>query len=219
LEKYEVRPSRRYPEKEKPMTPRYLWQAFVCLFFVSLISTLSTAGEPTEKIKETTDKILAIVTDPKLKGPDKAAERRRLIRKVVDERFDWEEMSRRTLARHWRKRTAAEKKEFVELYSTLLERTYLDQVEGYSGEKVLFVDEKVDGDYGVVEIRIITTRQTEIPVKYKIRRKGNDWFGYDIDIEGVSLINNYRTQFNSIIVRSSYEELIKRLRAKVSEQE
>ena len=99
------------------------------------------------------------------------------------------------------------------------ERTYLDQVEGYSGEKVQFVDEKVDGDYGVVEIRIITTRQTEIPVKYKIRKKGNDWFGYDIDIQGVSLINNYRTQFNSIIVRSSYEELIKRLKAKVGEQD
>ncbi|MBW1681642.1 MAG: ABC transporter substrate-binding protein, partial [Deltaproteobacteria bacterium] len=129
--------------------------------------------------------------------------------------FDWEEMSRRTLARHWRKRTPAEKKEFIRLFGHLLERTYLDRVEGYSGEKVIYEGEAVDGDYGIVKVKIVTRKETEIPVKYRVKRKDGQWYVYDISIQGVSLINNYRRQFNSIIVGSSYKKLIKKLKAKV----
>ncbi|MBW1921916.1 MAG: ABC transporter substrate-binding protein [Deltaproteobacteria bacterium] len=173
------------------------------------------AGTPTDQIRETTDKILKIVSDPALKGEAHAADRRRRIRAVVDERFDWEEMSRRTLARHWRKRTPAEKKEFIRLFGHLLERTYLDRVEGYSGEKVIYEGEAVDGDYGIVKVKIVTRKETEIPVKYRVKRKDGQWYVYDISIQGVSLINNYRRQFNSIIVGSSYKKLIKKLKAKV----
>ena len=127
------------------------------------------AGVPTEKVKETTDKILAIVSDPALKDPAKEAQRRERIRKAVDELCDWDEMSRRSLGRHWAQRSEQEKKEFVHLFGQLLERTYIDKVEGYSGEKVIYVGERVDGDYAEVDVKIVTKKNTEIPVVYKMR--------------------------------------------------
>jgi len=183
---------------------------------VSLLGS-AWAGEPTDQVKETTDKILAIVTDPALKVPEKAGERQRLIRQAVDERFDWEEMSRRTLARYWAERTEAEKKAFIDVFGQLLERTYMDKVEGYSGEKVLYVGERVEGEYGAVAVKIVTQQTREISVIYRMKKKGGSWYVYDISIEGVSLINNYRTQFNSILSRSSFESLMERLREKVKQ--
>jgi len=179
------------------------------------ISGASIAGGPTEDVRETTDKLIAIVSDPAMKTSDMAAERARRIRAAVDERFDWREMSKRTLARHWKKRSDREKEEFIDLFGKLLERTYLDKVEGYSGEKVLYVSEKVEGKYGIVIVRIVTKNDTEILVKYKLKNKGGEWLVYDISIEGVSLVNNYRKQFNSIMTRSSYGDLVKKLRTKV----
>ena len=192
-----------------------LWKCMFCLCIFSCVPTIAIAGPPTEKIKETTEKIIRIVSDPTLKGPEKKTERKSLIRQVIDERFNWEEMARRTLARHWRQRTEEERKEFVDLYGKLLERTYLDKVEGYSGEKVVYEGDQIDGDYASVLVKIFTQQQTEIPTEYRVKRKGDDWLVYDISIEGVSLINNYRSQFNSIIVKSSYKDLIKKLKKKV----
>lgn len=177
---------------------------------------LAWAGEPTEKIKATTDKILGVVRDPALKGAAKEKERRAMIRQAVDERFDWNEMARRSLARHWEGRTEDEKKEFVPLYADLVDRAYMSKVEGYSGEKVKYEGETVDGDYATVNVRIMTQKGQEISVEYRLRKKGNDWLIYDVSIEGVSLVNNYRTQFNSIISQSSYASLIKQLKAKVA---
>jgi len=196
------------------MASRYCWQTIVLLLSV-VIAVPTLAGEPMEKIKQTTGKIIAIVTDPALKAPERAKERRHLIRKAVDERFDWGEMSRRTLSTHWAKRTDAERKEFINLFGELLERTYMGKVDDYSGEKVRFENEIIDGDYGIVKAKILTRKETEIPVIYRLKKKSGDWYVYDISIEGVSFINNYRTQFNSIIVKSSYQDLVKRLKAKV----
>jgi phospholipid transport system substrate-binding protein len=172
------------------------------------------AGEPTEKIRQTTDKILSILSDSALKDPSKAKERRNLIRSAVDERFNWEEMARRSLARHWDQRTAEEKREFVHLFADLLERTYLDKVEDYSGEKVRYEGETMEEDYAIVKIKIITKKNKDILVEYRLKKRGNDWFIYDVSIEGVSLVNNYRTQFNSIILQSSYGNLVKKMREK-----
>ncbi|MBN2126742.1 MAG: ABC transporter substrate-binding protein [Deltaproteobacteria bacterium] len=190
---------------------------FACILALALVLP-AWAGSPTEKIRETTDKILAVVTDPALKAPDRAKERKLLIRKAVDERFDWEEMARRSLARYWAQRTDKEKKDFVDLFGQLLERTYLDKVEGYSGEKVIYEGESVDGDYGVVNMKILTTTNQEIRVEYRMKSKDGDWLVYDISIEGVSLVNNYRVQFSSILARSPYPELVRRLQEKVSEE-
>ncbi|MFZ0451907.1 MAG: ABC transporter substrate-binding protein [Desulfatiglandaceae bacterium] len=198
------------------MYRKFLWP---CLLFVAitLMSVLpAVAGEPTNVIKRTADKIIAIVGDPKYKGPEKRGERNRLIRASVDEIFDREEMSRRTLATHWSKRTPGEKKEFMELFEDLLEQTYIDRVEGYSGEQVVYEGERIEGDYALVKVNIMTKQQTKIPVLYRLKKiKDRGWLVYDLSIQGVSLINNYRNQFNSIIANSSFGNLIKKLKEKV----
>jgi phospholipid transport system substrate-binding protein len=197
------------------MNLAYFRRGLVLLLLVFGIALPVWAGEPTDEIKQTTDKILSILTNPSLKGSSKTAEREKLIRQAIDERFDWEEMARRSLARYWDQRTDGEKKEFVRLYSDLLERTYMDKVEGYSGEKVIYEGESVDNGYAVVRVKIVTKKNTDIRVHYRLKRVENKWLVYDVSIEGVSLVNNYRTQFNSIILKSSYENLVKRLRERV----
>ena len=194
----------------------FRWGIIICSL-VLCFPALSLAGKPTEQIKETTDKIISVVSDPSLKGPEKDEERKKLIRQFANERFDWEEMSRRSLAQHWAERTDEEKKEFVDLFGKLVERTYLEKVEGYSGEQVVYENERVKGEYGLVKVKIVTQKQVEIPVLYRIKNKEENWLVYDISIEGVSLINNYRTQFRSNISRSSYNDLVEKLKAKIDE--
>ncbi len=200
------------------MNVSYLMKSILSLFLALGITVSALGGEPTEKMRQTTDKILSILADPSLKKPPKIEERRRLIRKAVDERFNWEEMARRSLAKHWAPRTDEEKKKFIRLFGELLERTYMSKVEGYSGEKVLYEGERVDGDYATVKVKIETKKNVDIPVEYRLKKEGNDWLVYDISIEGVSLVNNYRTQFNSIITQSSYEGLVKKLKEKVAQK-
>jgi phospholipid transport system substrate-binding protein len=186
------------------------------LISLTLGMASSWAGEPTQQIKQTTDKILAILSNPSLKGPAQAEERRRMIGQTVDERFDWEEMSRRSLARHWAERTPEEKKEFMGLFRDLLERTYLDKVDSYSGEAVTYEGDTIDGDYASVKVKIVTSKGKEIPVEYRVMKKQTHWLVYDITIEGVSFVNNYRSQFNSVLSKSPYSELVKRLKDKTS---
>lgn len=199
------------------MTPTCLWRRVTLFFLLLVVPVPSLAGEATDQIKKTTDKIIAILRDPALKAPEKSSEKIRLLRNAVDEQFDWQEMSRRTLARHWARRNNKEKKEFIELFGNLLERTYMDKVGDYAGERAIYRGEKVDGDYGVINVMIVGHQDREIPVMYRMKKKGGKWYVYDVSVEGVSLINNYRTQFNSIILSSSFEGLIEKMKAKVAE--
>ncbi len=189
----------------------------ILLFFmVFTFAGAAVAGEPTDQMKQTIDKVISILTDPRLKDPGRAEERGKLIRLAADERFDWEEMAKRSLARHWRKLTEEEKKEFVPIYADLLERTYMKRIENYSGEKVSYKGEGVEGTYSKVRVCVFTSQGVEIPVEYRLIKKGADWLIYDVSIEGVSLVNNYREQFNSIILRSSYEGLVAELKNKAA---
>lgn len=197
---------------------RKRWLGIVFLAFWAVCGVgPAWAGLPSERVKETTDKIIAIVSDPALKDSAKEKERREQIRKAVDEMCDWQEMSRRSLGRHWAQRSEEEKKEFIRLFGQLLERTYVDRVESYSGEKVSYTGERIDGDYAEVDVKILTKKNTEIPVVYKLRSKDQKWLAYDMVIEGVSLVHNYRTQFSDILAKSSFEGLMKKLREKSAE--
>ena len=197
------------------MSTRAFFTIPLLLILIMLFSTPVLGGAPTDQIKATTDKILAILTDPTLEGPDKLDEKKRMIRKVVDERFDWTAISRRALGRHWQKMTNEEKATFIPLFGQMLEQTYLSRVGEYSGERVSYEGEEVDGTYGVVDVKVISDKHGEISVKYRLWNKDDDWFIYDISIEGVSLVNNYRSQFNNILMKSSPSELIKKLEEKV----
>ena len=162
------------------MIRTYFIQAISSLFLIVAITGSVLAAEPMEAMKQTTDKVLSIVTNPALKPPSKATEREKLIRQAVDERFDWEEMARRSLATHWAKRTPEERKEFVPLFADLLERTYMKKVEDYSGEKVTYEGETKDGDYAAVKVKIVTKKNQDIPVEYRLKKEENNWMIYDV---------------------------------------
>jgi len=176
---------------------------------------LAQAGEPLEVVRNTIDKAVQILKDPRLQAKDKKRERIDRLREVLTPIFDYDEMSKRALGAHWRRRTAAEQEEFIVLFRDFLERTYSDKIDLYGGEKVLFGRETIDGDFAQVETTIISLKGEEIAVVYKLRRGNGKWKVYDAVVENISLINNYRSQFDRVISSASYEELIKRLREKL----
>jgi phospholipid transport system substrate-binding protein len=191
---------------------------FLILLFALLLPSAVQAGEPTEELKKSVDAVIDVLKDKELKKPGNTKERRAKIRKIVNGRFDYEEMAKRSLALHWRKRTPEERKEFVPLYSDLLERTYIDKIEKYQDEEVLYVGELTEGQNALVKTKVITTQDVEIPISYRLYKKADGWKVYDVIIEGVSLVQNYRSQFNSIIRSDSYQVLVKRLKDKVAQQ-
>ena len=174
----------------------------------------AVAGIPTDQVRGSIDSILKIVTDPELKKEAKTAERRKRIRQVVNQIFDFTEISQRSLGRHWQARTPAERDQFVQLFGDLLENAYITKIESYSGEKIEYPGDVIEGDLAVVKTRIITKQGTEIPVDYRMLLNNGRWAVYDVSVEGISLIGNYRTQFNAVIQRSGYPDLVAKLKAK-----
>ncbi|HUO65067.1 MAG TPA: ABC transporter substrate-binding protein [Terriglobales bacterium] len=195
-----------------------------CLWAASLLSTLAvtavapgaTTG-PTEQLKTAIDQVLKILDDPALKPEARLPERRKAIRRIADEIFDFEEMAQRALGQHWRPLTAEQRKEFIPLFADLLDRAYISTIERYSGEPIQYTAERVEGDLAMVSTKIIAQQATEIPVVYRMLRHGDRWLVYDVSVEGVSLVANYRTQFNNVIRRSSFDELMKRMRTRIEE--
>jgi phospholipid transport system substrate-binding protein len=198
-------------------------KSMLSLALLALIAGLSLAcfplsadaGAPTDQVKDTVDAVMKILNDKELGRPEKEKERRTSIRQTIAKRFDFEEMAKRSLAANWKDRSSAEQKEFVALYADLLENTYIRKIERYENERVVYHDEKIDGEYAAVKTKIVDKKGLSIPVEYRILRKKDKWEVYDIIIEGVSLVNNYRTQFTQIIRSSSYNDLVKRLKEKV----
>jgi len=172
------------------------------------------AGAPTDQIRQTVDRLLAILNDPQLKGEQKKNERRQKLKEVLYQRFDFTEMARRSLGSEWRRRTPEEQKEFVKLFTELLERSYLDKIESYSGEKVLYLKEREDGNYAEVETKIVDKKGQEYSVDYRLHKVNGDWKVYDVIIEDVSLVGNYRSQFSRVLAKSSFGELLKTMKEK-----
>jgi len=170
------------------------------------------AGPPTETLREYTEAVQKVLDDPALKAEDRRHERRAAVRKVAIEAFDVQETARRALGRHWQQRTPEEREEFVQLFADLLEQTYIAKIDLYGGERLKFTDERIDGDTAVVRARVVTRQGAEVPVEGRMHKKAERWLIYDVAIENVSLIANYRSQFDRIIRTSSYAELVKRLR-------
>jgi phospholipid transport system substrate-binding protein len=175
------------------------------------------AGLPTDQLKINIDRVIKTLDDPALKGQDKALERRRAIRKIANDIFDFGEIARRSLARHWQPLNEKQREEFVALFADLLERSYISKIELYGGERILYTNERVEGDSATVATKILTKNGTEVPIDYRMLRRGERWLVYDVNIEGVSLVANYRTQFNKIIQTASYDQLVQKMRTKQDE--
>jgi phospholipid transport system substrate-binding protein len=181
------------------------------------LASPALAGPPTDQLRSHVDRVIKTLEDPQLKQESKALERRTMVRRIADEIFDFGETAKRSLGRHWQARTPAEREEFVQLFADLLERSYISKIELFNGERVTYSGETIDSDVATVRTRLITKQSTEIPVDYRMLKRGDRWLVYDVIIEGVSLVGNYRTQFNKIIQTSSYPELIKKMKGRQEE--
>jgi phospholipid transport system substrate-binding protein len=182
---------------------------------LAAMTGMAFAAAPTDAISSTVDQVIRLLSNPALKDPAQKSRILNQVRQVVDRRFDYEEMAKRSLT-NWHQLSASQRREFVTLFSELLATSYADKLAKYSGEKVTYVGDRVDGD--LAEVRTMLLRSNDrIPINYRLINKGQ-WMVYDVAIEGVSLVNNYRSQFSRVMSESSYADLVKRLQAKVDEQ-
>ena len=190
-------------------------RAFVVVSILALglvMARDAAAGQVSDQLRSRIDRVVSILEDPILKI--RLEERRVALRGAATDIFDFTEVTRRSLGRHWQAATPAEREELVQLFTVLLERSYLGRIEQYTGERIAVVGEALDGERATVRTRLVSKGGTETAVDYRLYRAGDRWMAYDVSVEGVSLVANYRAQFNKIIQASSAQALVKRLRAK-----
>jgi len=174
-------------------------------------TTVAWALTPTETVKSRVDEALQGVG----RSAGVSVETRRAeIRRVADSLFDFTEMSRRALGRHWADRTNAERDEFVRLFSDLVARSYIGKMDRYAGEAIAYTGERVNGDEASVQSQFVTAKGSQIPVEYRLHRASQGWTAYDVFIEHVSLVATYRSQFDRVIRTESFASLLERLREK-----
>jgi len=183
---------------------------------VVAVARPALAGAPTDQRKQHVDEVIRALSDANLQG--KPAPRRAAVRKISEDIFDYPETARRALGQHWNGRTPDEQREFVQLFADLLDRAYFSKIDRYQGEKVRYGTETINGDEAMVKTTIVTRAGgSEVPVDYRMHQAGGRWLVYDVNIEGVSLVSNYRTQFNKIVQTESYASLVQKLRNKDAE--
>ena len=189
----------------------WYWKILLVVGLVLGLGTNGWAGAPTDQLRAYTDQITKVLQNSGLSLPEKRA----AVRKLASEAFDTMETAQRVLGQHWQQRSPTERDEFAKLFANLLEQTYISRIDEYGGERLTYVSEQITGDKAVVRARIMTSKGTEVPVESRLLLKGDRWLTYDILIENLSLISNYRSQFDRVIRQSGYPELVKRLQARV----
>ena len=175
-----------------------------CALVFCVVTGVSAASlGPSDRVRQAVDGILSVLQDDRLDR----AQRWEQIEGIIRERFDVEAMSQSVLATNWKKATPEEKRDFIEFFSQYLENTYRQQIESYTDEEVLFVGETVKGERATVDTTIVT-ETADIPVQYKMRQNNGEWFAYDVVVEGVSLVRNYRETFAAIVRSEGMDGLI-----------
>lgn len=188
---------------------------FFLLLTASIFMTTVAWANPIDEVKKTVDEVVRIVADKEMKKNE--TKRRQALKKSISVIFDYSEMAKRSLGKHWSVRTAAEKKHFADLFATLLENSYAGKIESYNNEKIVYIKEIVEDDHAEVKSKVVTAARDEFTLDYRLLKHGDKWMVYDVIIEGVSLVSNYRSQFNKIITANGYEKLVKKLQSKNEE--
>jgi phospholipid transport system substrate-binding protein len=195
----------------------------VMALFLVLILALPSVGaavpSPLESMKGNVQKVMDVLKDPALKAADKRDERRKTLRGLADRIFDWVELSKRTLARSWNDLSVDQKREFVMLYADLLEKTYSDRIESYSGQEVAFTKETMLSDDKAEVKTLVKSTDKTIPIDYRLTLGKDGWLVYDVQVEGISLVQNYRKQFSEILASNPPDKMIEILRDKVKRGE
>jgi phospholipid transport system substrate-binding protein len=186
------------------------------LFFCILLPAPSRAGGPTEQVRGTVDEVLTIVRSSHPTSKAQMEAQRAQLVEVIYPRFDFTEMAKRSLGRHWAGRTPEEQREFVTIFAAMLGRAYADSIESYTSQNVLYTREREDRSYAEVDTKIVTEKRPPVSINYKLHRVNKEWKVYDLVIEDISVVNNYRSQFDRVIARSSFEELVRVMKEKQS---
>ena len=173
----------------------------------------AAAGPPTDQLRDGIDRIFKVLGDPEFRGNEKATQRKAAVSRIAGELFDFGEMAKRTLGRHWDERTPAERQEFTRLFTELIQRSYFSKVDEHGSEKTVFRSETVDGKQAVVKTTLLLARGAEMPLEYAMINASDRWRVYDLSIDGISLMANYRSQFNRIIRTTSYANLVTRMKS------
>ena len=190
------------------------WLLLTLEMLVLLSAGTGIAGEANDQLKQSVDKVLAILNDPTLKGTGNSQERRQKVKEVIYARFDFNEMAKRSLGPQWQKRSPEEQKEFVELFTSLLEYSYIENIDSYNGEKIRFLNQRQDKDFAEVNTKLINNKGQEFSLDYRLQNTNGDWKVIDVVIENISLVNNYRAQFNRLLGKSSFAELLDTMKQK-----
>lgn len=176
------------------------------------------ATSPRDVVQTAVTRVLTIASESgdtdRMTRSDATDRRRAEMRRLASEIFDFDEMARRALSRHWAGRSKAEQTEFVALFTDLLERTYVARLEQYAGEKITYPNEIIDGNYATVRSRVMTRRRTETTLDYRLHLDGGKWRVFDLSVDGVSFVATYRSEFSRVIQSSSYASLVERMRKK-----
>jgi phospholipid transport system substrate-binding protein len=176
------------------------------------------AGPPTDQLREGVDRVLEVLRNPELSGDTRSDQRRIAISKIAGGIFDFGDMAKRALGQHWAERTPAERGEFVRLFTELIQRAYVGKVDQHAAAtKMTFRGETVDADYAVVKTTIPLSNGSTMPLDYRMHSTRDHWQVYDLNIDGISLVANYRAQFNRVIRTSSYAALVTRLKSQQAE--
>ncbi len=192
--------------------------AVLSIIIFLLFSLPVYAGAPLDTVQANVNKVLEVLRDPKLKAASAKEIKKEKLTSIYERMFNDVELSKRTLANKWNSINAAQRQEFVQLFRQVLEKAYIDKILAYTDEKIVFDRETmVSGSQAEVQTRIVTSSK-EIPISYRVILKGSDWKVYDVVIENVSLVMNYRTQFNDILAKNTMEQLLETLRKKVKGQ-
>jgi phospholipid transport system substrate-binding protein len=198
---------------------RYHARVFCILISLFALSPAhgAWAGPPSDQLRTGVDRVFKILGEPELKGDEKVNQRRTAIVIAAHEIFDFGEMAKRSLGPHWARRTLAEREEFVRLFTELVQRSYISKVDQHGAAKMVVQGETVDGDYAVVRTTLPLGQGREMPIDYRMHSTDDRWQVYDLSIDGISLVGNYRAQFNKIIRTSSYEALVAKFKSHQAE--
>ena len=186
-----------------------------CYLGATSMPTYAATG-PTVAVKETIDEVIRLVTDEELKKAENLSNRRTLLQGAIGQHFSFSEMAKRSLAAHWKGLSEREHHEFVLLFKALLTKAYAKKIESYSDQEFQYNKERLKNSFAEVQTKIISG-QSEFPLDYRMIQKNDTWYVYDVVVNGVSMVKNYRSQFDRIIRRSSYENLVVTLREKSNE--
>lgn len=186
----------------------------VALFATLVVAVGAEGAGPTEQLRDGIDRVFGALADPTLQGPEKVTERRARVFAIVDEVFDFGQTARLSLGSYWERLSPDERMEFVETFRGFINRAYMPNIEGADGVKLVYTGESLEGDRATVKSKVMTTGGSQIPLDFRLVQAGDRWRLYDVNIEGTSLVGNYRTQFTKILRAASYTELVERLRGK-----